>query len=116
MGKAAHPRYVLSRNGNQRFEVGMTECLSKCALRPGLKTPDSTTFVTRKPTGTSIAKPVMALGESDGWGTIEMVQKYAHLAPSHLAAHASTVTFWSQAQEEAKENGNKDCALVAVNY
>lgn len=27
----------------------------------------------------------MVLKELGGWETIEMVQKYAHLAPSHLA-------------------------------
>jgi len=31
-----------------------------------------------------------------------MVQKYAHLAPSHLAAHANTVNFWSS-QIQKKE-------------
>jgi hypothetical protein len=31
-----------------------------------------------------------------------MVQKYAHLAPSHLAHHAETVTFWSQREAEIK--------------
>jgi integrase len=39
--------------------------------------------------------PLMVLKELGGWETIEMVQKYAHLAPSHLAAHAGTVKFWS---------------------
>lgn len=38
----------------------------------------------------------MVLKELGGWETIEMVQKYAHLAPSHLAGHASTVKFWSR--------------------
>lgn len=32
-----------------------------------------------------------------------MVQKYAHLAPTHLAAHAETVTFWSQRAAETKQ-------------
>ncbi len=27
------------------------------------------------------------------WERIDMVQKYAHLAPTHLTAHAETVTF-----------------------
>lgn len=40
--------------------------------------------------------PLMVLKELGGWERIEMVQKYAHLAPSHLANHAETVTFWSQ--------------------
>ena len=38
----------------------------------------------------------MVLKELGGWETLEMVQKYAHLAPSHLEAHADAVTFWSQ--------------------
>nr|WP_249208131.1 tyrosine-type recombinase/integrase [Burkholderia vietnamiensis] len=47
--------------------------------------------------------PVMVLKELGGWETVEMVQKYAHLAPSHLAAHAGTVKFWSSTGEQ-KEN------------
>ncbi|TFL14170.1 site-specific integrase [Pusillimonas caeni] len=39
--------------------------------------------------------PLMVVKELGGWEKIEMVQKYAHLAPSHLAAHANTVNFWS---------------------
>lgn len=31
-----------------------------------------------------------------------MVQKYAHLAPSHIAAHAEAVAFWSQQEREIK--------------
>lgn len=37
--------------------------------------------------------PLMVLKELGGWETIAMVQKYAHLAPSHLAQHAGNVTF-----------------------
>lgn len=39
--------------------------------------------------------PLMVLKELGGWETIAMVQKYAHLAPSHLAQHADTVKFLS---------------------
>jgi hypothetical protein len=46
--------------------------------------------------------PLMVLKELGGWERIEMVQKYAHLAPTHLAAHATTVTFWSQQLPEKK--------------
>lgn len=46
--------------------------------------------------------PLMVLKELGGWETVEMVQKYAHLAPSHLAAHAGAVTFWSQGAEAAE--------------
>jgi len=50
--------------------------------------------------------PLMVLKELGGWETIEMVQKYAHLAPSHVAAHASAVKFWSK-------SGSKEKAPVA---
>jgi YD repeat-containing protein len=39
--------------------------------------------------------PLMVLKALGGWETLEMVQKYAHLSPSHIAAHANTVKFWS---------------------
>jgi len=47
--------------------------------------------------------PQMVLKELGGWETIEMVQKYAHLAPSHVAAHAKTVMFWSQQEADKKK-------------
>ncbi|NHC62908.1 tyrosine-type recombinase/integrase [Paenalcaligenes suwonensis] len=47
--------------------------------------------------------PLMVLKELGGWETLEMVQRYAHLAPSHLAHHASSVTFWAQQAGKEKE-------------
>ena len=35
--------------------------------------------------------PLMALKEMGGWESIEMVQKYAHLAPEHLKQHANLI-------------------------
>lgn len=46
--------------------------------------------------------PLMVLKELGGWETIQMVQKYAHLAPSHMASHANTVNFWSISAEKEK--------------
>ncbi|EPX97256.1 MULTISPECIES: tyrosine-type recombinase/integrase [Ralstonia] len=46
--------------------------------------------------------PLLVLKELGGWETIEMVQKYAHLAPSHVAAHANTVKFWSSSERKEK--------------
>jgi len=46
--------------------------------------------------------PLLVLKELGGWETIEMVQKYAHLATSHVAAHANTVKFWSSTVAEKK--------------
>nr|WP_299450471.1 site-specific integrase [uncultured Pigmentiphaga sp.] len=45
---------------------------------------------------------LMVLKELGGWETLEMVQKYAHLAPSHMATHAETVNFWSNSPEQKK--------------
>jgi integrase len=46
--------------------------------------------------------PLMVLKELGGWKTLEMVMKYAHLAPSHIAAHANTVKFWSRLGDAEK--------------
>jgi integrase len=56
--------------------------------------------------------PLLVLKELGGWETIEMVQKYAHLAPSHLAAHSGTVKFWSISTPE-NETPPERAALVA---
>ncbi|KAB8305905.1 hypothetical protein EH228_19075 [Erwinia endophytica] len=32
--------------------------------------------------------PLSALQEMGGWESIEMVQRYAHMAPNHLTEHA----------------------------
>ena len=44
----------------------------------------------------------MVLKELGCWETLTMVQKYAHLSPSHIAAHANTVKFWSRLDREEK--------------
>ncbi|AJX78379.1 tyrosine-type recombinase/integrase [Burkholderia pseudomallei] len=54
--------------------------------------------------------PLMVLKELGGWETIAMVQKYAHLAPSHLAQHADTVKFLSMSAEEAIETPQSKAA------
>lgn len=46
--------------------------------------------------------PLMVLKELGGWETVEMVQKYAHLATSHLAHHANVVSFWAEGSQEEK--------------
>lgn len=50
--------------------------------------------------------PLMVLKELGGWESIEMVQKYAHLAPSHVAAHANAVKFWSSSNQQEKAPTN----------
>lgn len=56
--------------------------------------------------------PLFVLKELGGWETLEMVKKYAHLNPGHLAEHANVVTFWSLQQEE-KERPPREAVLSA---
>lgn len=46
--------------------------------------------------------PLMVLKELGGWETVEMVQKYAHLAKSHLASYAANVTFTARSAQMQK--------------
>ncbi|WP_155803397.1 tyrosine-type recombinase/integrase [Bordetella sp. FB-8] len=46
--------------------------------------------------------PLKALQQLMGWETLEMVHKYARLAPSHLAAHANTVKIWTKSSDKEK--------------
>lgn len=52
--------------------------------------------------------PLMVLKELGGWETVEMVQKYAHLAKSHLANYANNVTFSAQSLEKEKADLVRD--------
>ncbi len=40
--------------------------------------------------------------ELGGWRSFKMGQRYAHLAPSHVAAHAYTVNFLAKPESENK--------------
>ncbi|MGE8451526.1 MAG: hypothetical protein ACN6OP_13065 [Pseudomonadales bacterium] len=53
---------------------------------------------------------MFVLKELGGWKTLEMVKKYAHLAPEHLAQYANTVMFWS---EQTPDDKKKAPTLVA---
>lgn len=46
--------------------------------------------------------PLMVVQELGGWRSFKMVQRYAHLAPSHMAAHAHTVNFLAKSESEKK--------------
>ncbi|WP_133664556.1 site-specific integrase [Paraburkholderia sp. BL10I2N1] len=51
--------------------------------------------------------PLNVLMELGGWASYEMVLRYVHLAPDHLAEHANAVTLWSQAGLSESANGLK---------
>lgn len=51
--------------------------------------------------------PLQTLMEMGGWASYEMVLKYAHLAPDHLAEHANSVTIWAQTHRSFESQQNK---------
>ena len=46
--------------------------------------------------------PLYVLKELGGWETLEMVNRYAHLAPEHLKAHAERLSL----TEHVRHNGD----------
>lgn len=54
--------------------------------------------------------PLFVLKELGGWKTLEMVKKYAHLAPEHLAGYANSVMFWSEQQDSGEKKALKRVA------
>ncbi|MFC3340043.1 tyrosine-type recombinase/integrase [Paracandidimonas soli] len=112
--KGADGRYVLMRNG-RRIRGGDDRMFRQSVTDAGIQ---NFRFHDIRHTWASwhaqAGTPLLVLQQLGGWETLEMVMKYAHLAPSHLASHAGAVTFWSHDQEQAQKNGNEDCALVAV--
>jgi len=56
--------------------------------------------------------PLHALQELGGWESVEMVRRYAHLAPEHLAPHAERIVLRHKSGTAGKEKGSEH-ALTA---
>ena len=54
--------------------------------------------------------PLFVLKELGGWKTLEMVKKYAHLAPEHLSPYANAVMFWSEQTDSDKKEAPRVAA------
>ena len=53
--------------------------------------------------------PLSVLQEMGGWESIEMVRRYAHLAPSHLTEHARQIdSIFAVDVPNMSHNGNKE--------
>src|SRR3954470_5169992 len=48
--------------------------------------------------------PLYVLKELGGWQTLEMVNKYAHLAPEHLTSYAERVTLGAAATSQMRHS------------
>ena len=94
-----HHRLVFTRGGNEITAVDRRMFYKACDVA-GI---ENFRFHDLRHTWASwhvqAGTPLLVLKELGGWETIEMVQKYAHLGRSHLAAHANNVTFTAQAVE-----------------
>jgi len=95
-----HERYVFARNGVPRKQSDMGQWRRACE-RAGIT---NFRFHDTRHTWASWhvqnGTPLNVLMELGGWSNYEMVLRYAHLSPDHLAEHANAVTFWAQATPE----------------
>jgi len=57
-----------------------------------------------------LGTPLYVLKELGGWETLEIVKRYAHLAPEHLQAHAERVSFGSGATAQIRHKPEGDAA------
>lgn len=57
--------------------------------------------------------PLNRLMELGGWSKYEMVLRYAHLAPDHLAEHAAAVTIWTEEKSTVGERPQAGLQLLA---
>jgi len=59
-----------------------------------------------------LGTPLYVLKELGGWQTLEMVNRYAHLAPEHLKAHADRLSLGSTSQIRHSD-GSPENAVIA---
>lgn len=58
--------------------------------------------------------PLSALQEMGGWESIEMVRRYAHLAPNHLTEHARKIDSLLGENDKKTTQGNNQVGLKLV--
>lgn len=86
--RGKHPQFVFTYRGNPIRQVN-TKAWQNALKRTGIK--DFRWHDLRHTWASWHAQagtPLSVLQELGGWETVEMVRRYAHLAPEHLAEHA----------------------------
>ena len=100
--KGTHDRLVFTRNGKPQTQID-PKMFGRACAKVGL---EDFHFHDLRHTWASWhvqgGTPLFVLKELGGWETLEMVKKYSHLDPGHLAQYANVVTFWAQQPEKAK--------------
>lgn len=91
-----HQRFVFVRNGKRIKSWAREQWISACD-RANI---ENFRFHDVRHTWASwhvqSGTPLERLKELGGWSSYDMVLRYAHLAPDHLAQHAESVAVWSQ--------------------
>jgi integrase len=57
-----------------------------------------------------LGTPLYALKELGGWETLEIVKRYAHLAPEHLKGYAERVSLGASATSQIRHTPHGDSA------
>lgn len=96
MRKGKHQQYVITRDSGKRVLQIDKRALDAACDKAGIK---QIRFHDLRHAWASWhaqnGTPLLVLKELGGWNELAMVQKYAHLAPSHLQGHANTVKIWA---------------------
>ncbi|SDJ23039.1 Site-specific recombinase XerD [Paraburkholderia steynii] len=90
-----HERFVFVNNGAPRKKSDFPQWRRACA-KAGIK--DFRFHDTRHTWASwhvQNGTPLNVLKELGGWSDYDMVLRYSHLAPDHLAQHANAVKFWA---------------------
>jgi integrase len=58
-----------------------------------------------------LGTPLYVLKELGGWETLEMVNRYAHLAPEHLKAHAARLSLTAQIRHSGEAVTKTEAAV-----
>ena len=58
-----------------------------------------------------LGTPLYVLKELGGWETLEMVNRYAHLAPEHLKAHAERLSLTAQIRHSDEVSEKTEVAV-----
>ena len=58
-----------------------------------------------------LGTPLYVLKELGGWETLEMVNRYAHLAPEHLKAHAERLSLTAQIRHSDEVSEKSEVAV-----
>ena len=94
--KNKHPKYVITRTTGKRIWQIDKRTIDSACSKIGIRQIHYHDLRHAWASWhTQNGTPLLVLKELGGWSERSMVQRYAHLAPSHLSEHANTVKIWA---------------------